>query len=288
MTRWSARRRSTGLRTILRPITAPASAGGGRLGRGFDPGPGAAPVRPRGQEPAGSGPAPPPSPDAAVMAAREAARSAQRPRRTARHPRPLRGLRPARDRDAARLRRRQSAARVMFVGEAPGARRGHRGPAVRRPLGQAARPHAGGDRARPHVGLYRQHRALAAAGQPHADAAGNRNLPAVHPAPDRARRSRRAGLPGRPSAQTLLGVKDGIIKTRGRWFPYSTGTREIRAMPTLHPAYLLRQPLQSGSPGAISWRSSAHWRSDARSELSADGSDKIAQDATVKLPFNRR
>jgi DNA polymerase len=43
--------------------------------------------------------------------------------------------------------------------------------------------------------------------------------------------------------QTLLGVKDGIMKTRGRWFAYHTGKREIRALATLHPAYLLRQPL---------------------------------------------
>ena len=48
---------------------------------------------------------------------------------------------------------------------------------------------------------------------------------------------------GGPSMQTLLGVKDGIMKTRGRWFAYQTGTREIRALATLHPAYLLRQPL---------------------------------------------
>ena len=49
---------------------------------------------------------------------------------------------------------------------------------------------------------------------------------------------------GGPSMQTLLGVKDGIRKTRGRWFAYQTGTREIRAMPTFHPAYLLRSPLE--------------------------------------------
>jgi uracil-DNA glycosylase len=40
------------------------------------------------------------------------------------------------------------------------------------------------------------------------------------------------------------------MKNRGRWFPYHTGTREIRAMPTLHPAYLLRQPLAKRQ----SWR----------------------------------
>ncbi len=55
---------------------------------------------------------------------------------------------------------------------------------------------------------------------------------------------------GGPSAQTLLGIKDGILKTRGRWFTYDTGTRQIRAMATLHPAYLLRQPLQK----RLAWR----------------------------------
>ena len=48
---------------------------------------------------------------------------------------------------------------------------------------------------------------------------------------------------GNPSAQTLLGVNEGITKTRGRFFPYDTGTRTIKAMPTFHPAYLLRTPL---------------------------------------------
>jgi len=46
---------------------------------------------------------------------------------------------------------------------------------------------------------------------------------------------------GGPSAQTLLGTKDGITKTRGRWFTFNTGTRDIRAMPTFHPAFLQRQ-----------------------------------------------
>ena len=55
---------------------------------------------------------------------------------------------------------------------------------------------------------------------------------------------------GGPSAQTLLAVRDGILRTRGRWFPFHTGTREIRATATLHPAYLLRQPLQK----RLAWR----------------------------------
>jgi uracil-DNA glycosylase len=56
---------------------------------------------------------------------------------------------------------------------------------------------------------------------------------------------------GGPAAQNLLGVKDGILRTRGRWFTYKTEDgREIRALPTLHPAYLLRQPLQK----RLGWR----------------------------------
>jgi len=55
---------------------------------------------------------------------------------------------------------------------------------------------------------------------------------------------------GGPSAQTLLNIKDGILKTRGRWFSYQTGRRETRAFATLHPAYLLRQPLQK----RLAWR----------------------------------
>ncbi len=49
---------------------------------------------------------------------------------------------------------------------------------------------------------------------------------------------------GGPSAQTLLGIKEGITKTRGRWFNFNTGKRMIRAIPTFHPAFLLRSPLQ--------------------------------------------
>ncbi len=55
---------------------------------------------------------------------------------------------------------------------------------------------------------------------------------------------------GGPSMQTLLGTKDGITRMRGRWLPFDTGTREIRAMATFHPAFLLRSPLQK----RLSWR----------------------------------
>ncbi|HET6839186.1 MAG TPA: uracil-DNA glycosylase [Bradyrhizobium sp.] len=47
---------------------------------------------------------------------------------------------------------------------------------------------------------------------------------------------------GNPSTQTLLSTREGIMKSRGRWFEYHTGKRVIRALPTFHPAYLLRSP----------------------------------------------
>lgn len=49
---------------------------------------------------------------------------------------------------------------------------------------------------------------------------------------------------GAPSAAELLNNRQGILKFRGQWREFDTGTRTIRAMATLHPAYLLRQPLQ--------------------------------------------
>ncbi len=47
---------------------------------------------------------------------------------------------------------------------------------------------------------------------------------------------------GNPSTQTLLQTREGIMRTRGKWFDYDTGTRTIRAIATFHPAYLLRSP----------------------------------------------
>jgi DNA polymerase len=55
---------------------------------------------------------------------------------------------------------------------------------------------------------------------------------------------------GKPSMQTLLETSEPISKARGRWFQFHTGTREIRAMPTFHPAFLLRSPLQK----RFAWR----------------------------------
>ena len=55
---------------------------------------------------------------------------------------------------------------------------------------------------------------------------------------------------GNPSTQTLLATKEGITRTRGRWFHYQTGMRDIRAMPTFHPAFLLRNPISK----RLAWR----------------------------------
>ena len=55
---------------------------------------------------------------------------------------------------------------------------------------------------------------------------------------------------GKPSMQTLLAITEPISKARGRWFSFDTGKRDIRAMPTFHPAFLLRSPLQK----RFAWR----------------------------------
>ncbi len=47
---------------------------------------------------------------------------------------------------------------------------------------------------------------------------------------------------GGPSATTLLELREGITRTRGRWYEYDTGKRKIKAIALFHPAYLLRSP----------------------------------------------
>ena len=50
---------------------------------------------------------------------------------------------------------------------------------------------------------------------------------------------------GRPAMNTVLGIGTGINKARGRWIAYGEGLdTPIPAMPTFHPAYLLRNPAQ--------------------------------------------
>ena len=57
-------------------------------------------------------------------------------------------------------------------------------------------------------------------------------------------------LLGGASAKQILATSEGVLKLRGQWRTYDTGLRAIRAMATLHPAYLLRQPLQK----RLAWR----------------------------------
>jgi DNA polymerase len=51
-------------------------------------------------------------------------------------------------------------------------------------------------------------------------------------------------LVGGASAKAMLKREEGILSLRGRWFEWrsSAGGQELPAMPTLHPAFLLRQP----------------------------------------------
>jgi len=51
-------------------------------------------------------------------------------------------------------------------------------------------------------------------------------------------------LVGAPSAKSMLGTEQGILSLRGRWHEWRSadGAIEVPALPTLHPAFLLRQP----------------------------------------------
>jgi DNA polymerase len=57
-------------------------------------------------------------------------------------------------------------------------------------------------------------------------------------------------LLGGAAAKEVLGVADGIMRVRGRWREATLGSRTLRAIATLHPAYLLRTP----SAKRLAWR----------------------------------
>jgi len=57
-------------------------------------------------------------------------------------------------------------------------------------------------------------------------------------------------LLGAVAARHVVGVTEGIMKLRGRWMDYRVGDRMVPVMPTLHPAYLLRQPAHK----KLAWR----------------------------------
>ncbi len=49
---------------------------------------------------------------------------------------------------------------------------------------------------------------------------------------------------GNVASKSLLGTDKGILSLRGTWMEYTAGEMLIPALPTLHPAYLLRNPAQ--------------------------------------------
>ena len=71
---------------------------------------------------------------------------------------------------------------------------------------------------------------------------------------------------GGMSAKTLLGRSEGILKLRGHWRPYQHAglSHPIPALPTLHPAYLLRQPAQK----RMAWRDLLQLKQALETEVS--------------------
>jgi uracil-DNA glycosylase len=199
-------------------------------------------ARPMPAAPMLSGLAEPPAPDAAIASARELARTAPT----------LEVLRELLDKfDGCALRSTASRlvfadgnpkARVMFVGEAPGRDEDIAGlPFVGR-SGQLL------DRMIAAIGLDRS-KAYIANVIPWRPP-GNRTptpqetqicLPFIQRQIELVDPDVLVTL-GNPSTQALLGTREGIMRTRGKWFDYDTGTRTVRALPTFHPAYLLRSP----------------------------------------------
>ncbi len=167
------------------------------------------------------------------------------PRRTARAARGVRRLHAARHRDAACVRGRHAEVAGDVRRRSAGARRGPQRCAVRRPLRTTARPDDG-----------RRSGSTAAAptsptscrGARPATARRHRRKPRSAFRSSAVRSNSRTPIflvcLGQPATQTLLGTREGISRTRGRWFKFDTGSREIRALPTYHPAFLLRSPLQ--------------------------------------------
>jgi DNA polymerase len=57
-------------------------------------------------------------------------------------------------------------------------------------------------------------------------------------------------LLGAIAVRHVLGRSDGIMRLRGNWLEYHVGGRMVPVMPTLHPAYLLRRPVDK----RFAWR----------------------------------
>lgn len=68
---------------------------------------------------------------------------------------------------------------------------------------------------------------------------------------------------GAPSARALLHATEGMLRMRGKWMTHITASgMEIPAMPTLHPAYLLRNPAHK----KLAWRDFLEIRAKLESE----------------------
>jgi len=57
-------------------------------------------------------------------------------------------------------------------------------------------------------------------------------------------------LLGAVAARHVVGLTDGIMRSRGRWLEYRLGAQMVPLLLTLHPAYLLRQPAHK----KLAWR----------------------------------
>jgi DNA polymerase len=57
-------------------------------------------------------------------------------------------------------------------------------------------------------------------------------------------------LLGAVAARHVMGKSEGIMRMRGNWLEYYVGGRMVPVMPTLHPAYLLRRPIDK----KLAWR----------------------------------
>jgi len=165
-------------------------------------------------------------------------------------------------------------ARIMIVGEAPGAQEDRQGKPFVGPAGQLL------DRMLAAIGLDRTK--VYITNLLYWRPPGNRNptpgeIASCLPFLERQMeilQPRLLLLVGGMSAKTLLNRSEGILKLRGRWADYHHPRLEhpIPALPTLHPAYLLRQPAQKRE----AWRdllsfAEAMEREGLAPELGADG-----------------
>jgi len=136
--------------------------------------------------------------------------------------------------------------RIMIIGEAPGAQEDRQGKPFVGPAGQLL------DRMLAAIGLDREQ--VYITNLLYWRPPGNRNPTTSEIAsclPFLARQveilePKLLLLVGGMSAKTLLNRSEGILKLRGRWADYHHPRlpEPIPALPTLHPAYLLRQPAQ--------------------------------------------